>query len=232
MEKIMKYETRIMNPRPQIDEALVKKCQEMTSVLSVTAVFSDAQNREGVMDYEIKFRSVNKPFIGTALTVKLRPGDIVDCLPVFEIAKPGDVIVIDADGTPNTSIWGGLMSGLARAAGVVGTVIDGSARDTDESKVLDFPLASRSVSPRAAHSAYTGRTAPIQINVPITCGGQLVNPGDLIVADELGVTVVAAGILKEVYEGAIKLAANEEKVRNEILAGATVEELLSKFGRI
>jgi regulator of RNase E activity RraA len=193
---------------------------------------SDAQHRQGVMDHEIKFRSVNKPFIGSALTVKLRPGDIVDCLPIFDIAQPGDVIVIDANGTPNTSVWGGLMSGLARAAGVVGTVIDGSARDTDESKVLDFPLASRSVSPRAAHSAYTGRTAPIEINVPITCGGEIVHPGDLVIADELGVTVVPAGILEEVYEGAKKLAANEAKVREEILAGATVEQLLAKFGRI
>ncbi len=228
----MEYEKKIVNPRPKINEALVKKCQEMTSVLSVTAVFSDAQNRDGVMDHEIKFRSVNKPFIGTALTVKLKPGDIVDCLPIFDIAKPGDVVVIDANGTPNTSVWGGLMSGLARAAGVVGTVIEGSARDTDESKVLDFPLASRSVSPRAAHSAYTGRTAPIEINVPITCGGQIVHPGDLVVADELGVTVVPADILEEVYEGAMKLAANEEKVREQILAGATVEELLAQFGRI
>ncbi len=228
----MEYEKKIINPRPEINEELVKKCQEMTSVLSVTAVFSDAQNREGVMDHEIKFRSVNKPFIGAALTVKLKPGDIVDCLPIFDIAKPGDVVVIDANGTPNTSVWGGLMSGLARAAGVVGTVIDGSARDTDEAKVLDFPVASRSVSPRAAHSAYTGRTAPIEINVPVTCGGEIVHPGDLVVADELGVTVVPAGILEEVYEGAKVLAANEEKVRKEILAGATVEELLSKFGRI
>jgi len=228
----MDYETKIINPRPVINEELVKKCQEMTSVLSVTAVFSDAQNRQGVMDHEIKFRSVNKPFIGTALTVKLRPGDIVDCLPIFDIAKPGDVVVIDANGTPNTSVWGGLMSGLARAAGVVGTVIDGSARDTDESKVLDFPLSSRSVSPRAAHSAYTGRTAPIEINVPISCGGEIVHPGDLVIADELGVTVVPAGTLEEVYEGAKKLAANEAKVREEILAGATVEQLLAKFGRI
>ncbi|MEH6452135.1 MAG: RraA family protein [Psychromonas sp.] len=228
----MEYETQIINPRPSINEELVKKCQEMTNVLSVTAVFSDAQNRQGVMDHEIKFRSVNKPFIGTALTVKLRPGDIVDCLPIFDIAKPGDVVVIDANGTPNTSVWGGLMSGLARAAGVVGTVIDGSARDTDESKVLDFPLSSRSVSPRAAHSAYTGRTAPLEINVPITCGGEIVHPGDLVIADELGVTVVHADILEEVYEGAKKLAANEAKVREEILAGATVEQLLAKFGRI
>lgn len=228
----MEYEKKIINPRPEINEELIAKCAEMTSTLSVSAVFSDAYKRDGVMDHEIKFRSLNKPFIGTALTVKLKPGDIVDCLPIFDIAQPGDVVVIDANGTPNTSIWGGLMSGLARAAGVVGAVVDGSVRDTDESKVLEFPVASRSVSPRAAHSAETGRTEPIEINVPIVCGGQIVNPGDLVVADELGVTVVPQSALEEVYPAAKQLAANEEATRNEILKGATVEQLLAKFGRI
>lgn len=228
----MNYDRKIINPRPAVNNDLVARCREMSTVLSVSAVFSDAQKRDGVMDHEIKFRSINKPFIGTALTVKLKPGDIVDCLPIFDIAQPGDVIVIDADGTPNTSIWGGLMSGLARAAGVAGAVIDGSARDTDESKLLEFPIASRSVSPRSAHSAESGRTTPIEINVPVVCGGQIVNPGDLVVADEIGVTVVAQDNLEVVYERARQLAANEEKVREEILAGATVEELLAKYGRI
>ncbi|EIV8491819.1 hypothetical protein MA617_003284 [Vibrio vulnificus] len=229
----MNYEKKIINPRRQdLDEDLIKQCVEMKDTLSVSAVFSDAFKRDGVMDHEIKFRSVNKPFIGTALTVKLKPGDIVDCLPIFDIAQPGDVVVIDANGTPNTSIWGGLMSGLARAAGVAGAVVDGSVRDTDESKVLDFPVASRSVSPRAAHSAETGRTEPIEINVPIVCGGQIVNPGDLVVADELGVTVVAYEYLAEVYPAAKQLAENEKATREEILKGATVEQLLAKFGRI
>ncbi|PMO30108.1 RraA family protein [Vibrio breoganii] len=229
----MDYEKKIINPRREgLDEELLANCAEMTNVLSVSAVFSDALNRDGVMDHEIKFRSTNQPFIGTALTVKLKPGDIVDCLPIFDIAKPGDVVVIDANGTPNTSIWGGLMSGLARAAGVVGAVVDGSVRDTDEAKVLGFPVASRSVSPRAAHSAYTGRTEPIEINVPVTCGGQIVHPGDLVVADELGVTVVPYDLLAEVYPAAAQLAENEKKVREEILNGATVEQLLAKFGRI
>ena len=62
---------------------------------------------------------------------------------IFEHAKPGDVIVIDAFGDTETSIWGGLMSGLARNAGIVGAVIWGSARDIDESKMLDFPIVTK-----------------------------------------------------------------------------------------
>lgn len=228
----MKYEKEVINTRRELDQDLLDKCAEMTSVLSVSAVFSDALNRDGVMDHEIKFRSMNKPFIGPALTVKLKPGDIVDCLPIFEVAKPGDVVVIDANGTPNTSIWGGLMSGLAKAAGIVGSVVDGSVRDTDESRMLEFPIAARSVSPRAAHSAYTGRTKPIEINVPVVCGGQIVNPGDLVVADELGVTAIPYDLLADVYPLAKEQAEKEEATRAEILKGATVQELLEKFGRI
>ncbi|MEZ9865294.1 hypothetical protein AB4353_19360, partial [Vibrio breoganii] len=67
---------------------------------------------------------------------------------------------------------------------------------------------------------------------PVTCGGQIVHPGDLVVADELGVTVVPYDLLAEVYPAAAQLAENEKKVREEILNGATVEQLLAKFGRI
>lgn len=173
-----------------------------------------------------------KKIIGPAITVKLTAGDIVDCLGVFDIAKPGDVIVIDAFGETETSIWGGLMSGLARNAGVVGAVIDGSCRDTDEAKMLDFPISAKVSGPRAAHTASSGRKEPIEINVPITCGGIIVNPGDLVVADEIGVAVVPYKDLETVYAKAREQADKEEATRKEILKGASVEELLNKFGRI
>ena len=215
-----------------VDEAGLKKFLSLKEVMSVSCVVSDAQEREGVMRSDMTMRSVNKTFIGPALTVKLTAGDIVDCLPIYEVAMPGDVIVIDAFGESETSIWGGLMSGLARAAGIVGVVIDGSARDIDEARMLDFPIVSKSVSPRAAHSAYSNRFEPIEINTPVVCGGVLVHPGDMIVADEIGVTVVPRDDLEIVYKKAKKQAEKEEATRNEILKGATVAELLKKFGRL
>ena len=215
-----------------VDEAGLKKFLSLKEVMSVSCVVSDAQEREGVMRSDMTMRSVNKTFIGPALTVKLTAGDIVDCLPIYETAMPGDVIVIDAFGESETSIWGGLMSGLARAAGIVGVVIDGSARDIDEARMLDFPIVSKSVSPRAAHSAYSNRFEPIEINTPVVCGGVLVHPGDMIVADEIGVTVVPRNDLEIVYKKAKIQAEKEEATRNEILKGATVAELLKKFGRL
>ncbi|MFT5875412.1 MAG: regulator of RNase E activity RraA [Clostridium sp.] len=223
---------KIINARPNIDESLIKPFREMDDVMSLSCVVGDCMERDNVMRPDMKPKAADKKIIGPAITVKLVAGDIVDCLAVFEIAKPGDVIVIDAFGEENTSIWGGLMSGLARNAGVVGAVIDGSCRDTDEAKFLDFPVTAKVCGPRAAHTAYSGRKEPIEINVPIVCGGVIVNPGDLVVADEIGVAVVPYKDLEKVYKSARELADNEIATREEILKGATVEQLLAKFGRL
>ena len=222
----------IINPRPEIDENLVRPFREMEDVYSVSCVVGDAMTRDNVMRHDMKPRAADKKIIGPAITVKLTAGDIVDCLGVFEIAKAGDVIVIDAFGESETSIWGGLMSGLARNAGIVGAVIDGSCRDTDEARMLEFPISSRFTGPRAAHTATSGRKEPIEINVPVCCGGVIVNPGDLIVADEIGVVVVPYADLEKVYVAAREQADKEIATREEILKGASVDELLAKFGRI
>ncbi len=222
----------IVKQHAPVNEALMEKFRGLQDVYSLSCILTDVQERDNVMRHTIVTRSVNRRVIGPALTVKLTAGDIVDCLAIFELAKPGDVVVIDAFSESETSIWGGLMSGLAKAAGVAGVVIDGSARDTDEAKMLDFPIYSHAVSPRAAHTAYDGRREPIEINTPIVCGGVIVRPGDLIVADEVGVTVAPQEDLEAIYLRCVEQAEKEEATRKEILKGATVEELLAKFGRI
>jgi 3-hexulose-6-phosphate synthase/6-phospho-3-hexuloisomerase len=222
----------IVNPRPFIDENLIRPFREMEDVLSLSCVVGDAMERDNVMRNDMKPKAANKKIIGPAITVKLTAGDIVDCLGIFEIAKPGDVIVIDAFGESETSVWGGLMSGLARNSGVVGALVDGSVRDTDESIMLGFPVSAKVCGPRAAHTAYSGRKEPIEINIPVVCGGVIVNPGDLIVADEIGAVVVPYKDLEKVYKIARAQADKEIATREEILKGATAEELLAKFGRI
>ena len=128
----------IVHPRPELDQDLLKKFASLKSVMSISCVVGDSMERDGIMHSSMKMRSVNKPFIGPAFTVKLSSGFLADCLAIFQYAKLGDVVVIDAFGDTETSIWGGLMSGLARNAGIVGSVIWGSARDTDEARMLDF----------------------------------------------------------------------------------------------
>jgi len=217
---------------PRLDEDLMEKFVALKGVMSISCVVSDALERKGTMHSSMKMRSVVTPFIGPAFTVKLVPGFLVDCLAIFEHAERGDVVVIDAFSETETSIWGGLMSGLARSAGIVGAVVDGSVRDTDEARMLNFPIVSRSVSPRAAHSAYTKIFEPIELLGDISAGGLIVHAGDIVVADEIGVAVVPFEEAETVYERAAEQARREEETRKDILKGATVKELLAKFGRI
>ena len=222
----------IINESADVDANMVAKFQDLADTMSLSCVVSDALDRSGTMRNDIKPKGADKKIIGTALTVQLTAGDIVDCLEVFTVARPGDVIVIDAFGETETSIWGGLMTGLSKNAGVVGAVIDGSCRDTDEARFLDFPVFAKASGPRQAHTALSGRREPISINVPISCAGVVVQPGDLIVADEIGVVVVPHEKMEAVYERAKTIADNEASMRSMILEGATFQRLLAKFGRI
>jgi regulator of RNase E activity RraA len=174
----------------------------------------------------------DKRFVGAALTVRLEPGNQVDCLDALSVAQEGDVIVVDAAGETETSIWGGLMSGLCQMKGVVGAVVDGAIRDTDEIRDQGFPIFSKAVVPRSTHTPYSGRMEPIEINVPIQCAGVLVNPGDLVLGDGIGVTVIPLENAAQVLEAARVLAEKEELTRAKIREGKTVEELLAEFGRL
>lgn len=218
--------------RPEESADLLDKFRQLNDVVSISCVVADAQERANVMNSALRSRSVTRSFIGPAVTVRLSPGNLVDCLGVLDVVSPGDVVVVDAFGESETSVWGGLMCGLARAAGVLGVVVEGSVRDVDEAKLLDFPIVSRSVSPRSTHSPVTGSYEPVEFNVPVVCGGVTVNPGDVIVADEVGVVVVRRDELSSVHAKAVAQAALESRTRADILAGMSYAELLTKYGRI
>lgn len=210
---------------------LVEGFRKLLSVYSPSCVVADAKERTGVMVSSIKPVS-GKRFVGVALTVQLYPGDLVDCLEALALAQPGDAIVVDACGETETSVWGGLMAGLCQQKGVAGAVVDGAVRDIDEIRDLGFPLWARAVVPRSTHSPYSKRLEPIGINVPITCGGVVVNPGDIVLADEIGVVVIYSQDAEHILERARLLAENEEKIRQRIREGKTLEEILGEFGRL
>ena len=201
-------------------------------VYSPSCVVADAQERAGVMRSYLKPITSDTRFVGPALTVRLEPGNQVDCLDALEVAQQGDVVVVDAAGETETSIWGGLMSGLCKMKGVVGAVVDGGIRDIDETRDLGFFIFSKSIVPRSTHSPYSGRMDPIEVNVPIQCAGVLVKPGDLILGDEIGVVVIPLENAAETLVKARIQAENEEKTRQKIREGKTVEELLAEFGRL
>lgn len=213
------------------DPALLEKFDKVLSYYSATAVFADSQYRTGVMDSGIKpaFRA---KVCGQAITVQLSKGDLVDPLKALEMGQPGDIIVVDAGGDPNTSVCGGLMGALAKNRGIRAMVVDGAGRDTDELEDIHWPIWTRAITPRGTHTMFSERKDELSINVPIACGGVPVNPGDFIVADVMGVTVIPLTRAAEVVELALEQAEREEATREWVQQGKTVEDLLAEFGRI
>ena len=210
---------------------MLEKFDKVLECYSATAVFADVQYRTGVMDSGIKpaFRA---KITGQAITVQLSKGDLVDPLKALEMGQHGDVIVVDAGGDPNTSVCGGLMGGLAQNRGIRGMIVDGAGRDTDELEDIGWPIWTRTITPRGTHTMFSGRKEELSINVPIQCGGVVVNPGDFIVADLMGVTVVPLEKAGEIVRLAQEQADREEETRKWVAQGKTVEDLLNEFGRI
>lgn len=152
----------------------------------VAANISDSMGRLFTMDYRIKpvYQPMRK-LCGTAFTVQARPGDNLLGLKAIELAQPGDVIVVAGQGDTNNSVWGGFMSMMAANKGIAGVVTDGLVRDVAQSREADLPIFAIGVTPAAPTKEGTG-----QINTTVSCGGVVVEPGDIVVGDEDGVVVV------------------------------------------
>jgi regulator of RNase E activity RraA len=210
---------------------LLEKFDAVASCYSASCVFADVMYRTGVMDSAIKpaFRA---KAVGQAITVQLSKGDLVDPLKALEMGRHGDIIVVDAGGDTETSVCGGLMGGLAKNRGIRGMIVDGAGRDTDELEDISWPIWTRAVTARGTHTMFSGRKEELSINVPISCGGVTVSPGDFVVADTIGVVVVPLAMAEEIVELAREQAEREQKTREWVARGKTVEDLLAEFGRI
>lgn len=215
--------------RPPQD--LVDAFVEVLDQYSPSCLVTDAQRRTGAIGGLLPVRHEQK-IAGPALTVNLSIDDLVDCMPVLALAQPGDVIIVACHETTRTAMWGGLMSTLSLKAGIAGGIVDGAVRDVDEIRDLGFPLWYRSTVPRPSPTAVHDRTEPIQVNVPVVIDGQVINPGDIVVADENGIAVVPAANAGEVLKGVEKQIDKERVIREKIESGASVAELLEEFGHL
>ncbi len=183
------YRVFLSFPRPEqeVVEEYKKYC---------TGNITDNMSRFGSMHASIK--AVNKPgvkLVGVAVTVKARIGDNLLTHKALDVAQPGDVIVIDAQGDTSVAILGEIMCHYARARGITGFVVDGAVRDADGIREMGFPVFARGVTPIGPF-----KNGPGEINVPIACGGVAVHPGDIIVGDDDGVIVVPRLEAKEILE--------------------------------
>jgi regulator of RNase E activity RraA len=191
---------------------------------------ADAMGRFNFMDPAIQSRS-GLPLCGLAVTVSARPADNLMVHKALQVATPGDIVVVSTGGNTNSAVFGELMCTTASATRLGGIVVDGAIRDVEGITRLGFPAFSRSVSPGSCD-----KDGPGEINVPISCGGTVVSPGDIIVGDADGVAVVPRADAETVLELCLALMTRESKRIAEIKGGALfkaeIDDTLRKHGII
>ena len=197
---------RVFTEREMPQKELVEKFRGLP-----TANVCDCMERLGVMHSSIRLLSKpSKRMAGVALTVKTRNGDNLMIHEAMNLAGPGDVIIVDNEGGRERSLAGAIMFGFMQYKGVEGFVVDGPVRDYDTVCEMDWPLYAAGVTSRGPY-----KQGPGEVNVPITCGGVVVNPGDIILGDMDGVLVIPRQEAEAILEKAVPFAQkDEEKTAN------------------
>lgn len=174
------------------------------------ANIADNMNRMSCMD--AKIRPINDvPLLGPAFTVKSRPGDNLMLHKALDLAQPGDIVVVDAQGDLTNSIMGELMALWAKQRGIGGFIIDGAIRDIGALKKMDMPIYAAGVTPAGPY-----KDGPGELNVPVVCGGVVVHPGDILVGDEDGIVVINPRDAESLLEKSRAKSRMEHKVVEDI----------------
>jgi len=209
-------------------EAIIERLAKLD-----TCAVSDGMDRLGLKGatYGVRPMWSCPKIVGRAVTMKIKPVGLEKPkqhlgTAAIVAAQPGDVIVVDNGGRPDSSCWGGLLSLAAKTKGISGIVIDGACRDIDESRDLEFPVYARGALPMTARN----RVMQESFNTEIQFAGVQVHPGDLVIADGSGVVVIPRSQEKEVVKEAETVAATEARMADGIRQGMSVVEVLEKLG--
>ena len=203
-------------------------------VASTADAIEQLYGQRAYMSHEMRPLAPTK-FAGPAVTVLLKKEEHKEggaasagMLDAIDNAKPGSVYVMVLENGADYAGIGGLMATAMKVRGLAGAVVDGSVRDTPQIRKLQFPVFSRGVVPSTTvnHYRFAG------VNVPVTCAGVRVNPGDIIAADEDGVVVVPREKAPEVLKKAQDLDNTEHSTLPFIEKFKSIKEAVAKFGRI
>src|SRR5882762_9347811 len=206
----------------------------LVEVASVADAIEQLYGQRAHMSHQMRPLFMAK-FAGPAVTVLLKKEEHKQgasasqgMLDAIDAAPPGSVYVMVLEDGLDTAGIGGLMATAMKYRGLAGAVIDASVRDTPQIRKLQFPVFSRGVVPSTTinHYRVTG------VNVPVTCAGVRVNPGDIVTADEDGVAVVPKAKAAEVLKKAQDLDDTEHRMIPFIEKFRSIKEAVARFGRI
>lgn len=178
------------------------------------ATVHEAAGRSGLLEPGIRPIQQGSRIAGPAVTVLCPPGDNMMLHAAVEVVQPDDVVVVATTSASTDGLFGELLATSLAARGCRGLVVDAGVRDVSELRSMGFPVWSRAV-----HAQGTVKASPGSVNVPVTCGGATVEPGDVIVADDDGVAVVSRTDAERVLAEAKERMRREEETRGRLEAG-------------
>jgi 4-hydroxy-4-methyl-2-oxoglutarate aldolase len=185
------------------------------------ATVYEANGQRDAIDPAIKPLDPTTRIAGRVVTVDLEPADNWFIHVALLEAGEGDILVVDAKGYTQAGPWGDVLTLAAQERGLAGLVIDGAVRDSQEIIASGFPVFTRGVCIRKTTKAQKGR-----VNVPVTIGGVLIQPGDILVGDADGLVRVAAADIDTALTSSEHRELKEEQMRARIREGATTLDLL------